>query len=252
MTRRAPAVALAALVALSTLLAAPASAHIRATVEPARAGATNALLDLHAAAESTVAGISKLEVQADPTFAAVPGNVAQGPAGWTVTSTPAGFAAGGPALPAGTDADVRVTVRQLPNASQVVLRVIQSYADGTIERWTELPGPGGADPERPAVVLRLTGATAAPIPSPTAAPSPTETAPPSPSAPATATAGASPATPSASPGAGGEGADFPWIPAVLAAVVLPLGILVFALVRRRTPPKDGGTGPDGAGGATPA
>jgi hypothetical protein len=191
-----------------------------------------------------VAGITTLEVQADPAFTVVPGNLVHGPTGWTVTPTAQGFSVGGPALAAGTDADVRVTVRQLPNASQVVLKVIQSYADGTIERWTELPGPDGAEPERPAVVLRLSGATAAPSPSPTAAPSPTETATASPSAPATA--GAS-ATPSASPGAGGDGSDFPWIPAVLAAVVLPLVILIFALVRRRTPPKGGGAGTGGPG-----
>jgi uncharacterized protein DUF1775 len=204
-----------------------------------------------------VAGITRLEIQADPPISAGAVTIVQGPPVWKVVPGPGGgFAVEGPALQPGVDADVQLRVRELPNASQVVLRILQSYADGTVERWTELPGPDGAEPERPAVILRLTGATAAPGPSASvpAAPSPSPSGAAPPAQEHSMAPAASPSPPPAasqSPAAGGGAAGFPWIPAVLAAVVLPLAVLIFALGRRRTPPKDGDDAPDDFGG-TPA
>jgi uncharacterized protein YcnI len=43
----------------------------------------------------------------------------------------------------------------LPDVSQVVFRVVQTYSDGDVARWIDLP-TGSAEPEHPAPVLSVT------------------------------------------------------------------------------------------------
>ena len=149
-------------------LALPASAHVQVEAVPGAPGAVDAVLNITAAAESDTAGIAKLDVVADPAIPADQVTLVHGPAGWKVTpGTQNGFALEGPALPKGEDAKVSVRVKTLPNVPQVTFKVLQSYSDGDVERWIELPGPDGKEPDKPAPIVKLTaGAASAVSPKP--------------------------------------------------------------------------------------
>jgi hypothetical protein len=149
-------------------LALPALAHVQVEANPGSPGATDATLKIMAAAESSTAGISKIDVTADPAIPADQLTLISGPSGWTVTpGSQGGFAIGGPALAKGEDARVSLKVKQLPSTPQVVFKVLQTYSDGEIERWIELPGPDGKEPDKPAPIVKLTaGAASAVSPEP--------------------------------------------------------------------------------------
>jgi len=149
-------------------LALPALAHVVVEAQPGSPGATDATLKITAAAESSTAGISKIDVTADPAIPADQVTLINGPSGWTVSSgSSGGFAIGGPALGKGEDAVVSLKVKQLPSAPQVVFKVLQTYSDGDVERWIELPGPDGKEPDKPAPIVKLSaGATNAVSPTP--------------------------------------------------------------------------------------
>ena len=137
-------------------LAAPAWAHVEMEAVPGAPGATDATLKVTAEAESTTAGMTKVDVTADPAIPADQVTLADGPPGWTVTpGSQGGFAIGGPALPNGEDATISLKVKQLPNAPQVVFKVLQTYSDGEIDRWIEVPGPDGKEPDKPAPIVKL-------------------------------------------------------------------------------------------------
>lgn len=139
------------------LVAAPAWAHIEVEAQPASPGAADAVLKFTAESESKTAGITRLEILADPAIAADQITLVESPAAWNMgTSTQGGFVVEGPALPAGQDAKLSVKVTQLPNALQVVFKTLQSYSDGRIDRWIELAGPDGQEPEKPAPIIELT------------------------------------------------------------------------------------------------
>ena len=81
--------------------------------------------------------------------------------------TSGGFTLSGPALAKGTDAEISLKVKQLPNVPQVTFKVVQTYSDGEVVRWIELPGPDGKEPDNPAPVVKLTaGAASALSPKP--------------------------------------------------------------------------------------
>jgi hypothetical protein len=137
-------------------LAAPALAHVTVAAEPGSPGANDATLKIMAAGESSTAGITKIDVTADPAIAADQLTLIEGPTGWAVSpGSQGGFAVGGPALSKGDDATVSLRVKQLPAAPQVVFKVLQSYSDGEVERWIELPGPDGKEPDKPAPIVKL-------------------------------------------------------------------------------------------------
>jgi hypothetical protein len=149
-------------------LAAPAWAHVQVEAQPGAPGAVDAILKITAAGESTTAGVTKLEIVADPAIPADQVTLVERPTGWkTSAGSQGGFVVEGPALPTGQDAKVSVRVKQLPNAPQVVFKVLQSYGDGKIDRWIALPGPDGKEPEFPAPIVKLTaGAQSAISPKP--------------------------------------------------------------------------------------
>ena len=149
-------------------LALPALAHVVVEAQPGTPGATDATLKVTAAAESSTAGISKIDVTADPAIPADQITLISGPSGWTVsTGSQGGFAVGGPALAKGEAAVVSLRVKQLPSAPQVVFKVLQTYSDGDVERWIELPGPDGKEPDKPAPIVKLSaGAASAVSPTP--------------------------------------------------------------------------------------
>ena len=149
-------------------MAAPARAHVEVEATPGAPGATDATLKIMAAGESGTAGTSKLDVVADPAIAADQVTLVSGPTGWTLTpGTSGGFTLSGPALAKGTDAEISLKVKQLPNVPQVTFKVVQTYSDGEVVRWIELPGPDGKEPDNPAPVVKLTaGAASALSPKP--------------------------------------------------------------------------------------
>ena len=156
MSKRTLSVVLAGAAIIWGGLAAPALAHVTVAAEPGSPGATDATLKITAAGESSTAGIAKIDVTSDPAIAADQITLVNGPTGWTVSpGSQGGFAVGGPALPKGEDAKVSLRVKQLPTAPQVVFKVLQSYSDGDVERWIELPGPDGKEPDKPAPIVKL-------------------------------------------------------------------------------------------------
>ncbi|MFJ7779467.1 DUF1775 domain-containing protein [Streptomyces yangpuensis] len=179
--------ALGALVVLG-VSAGPAAAHAGVTASDPRALAENVTLSFTSEAESDSAGIAELRVVLPKGIAPDAVSLKDAPEGWKLTATPDGYSIGGTALATGTDAEYSITVRQLPDEKSLAFKTLETYSDGKVSRWIEVP-TGGEKVDNPAPVLELKAAAPgakpiAPIPSPT--PTPT-------SAPAT--------TPSAVPSA---------------------------------------------------
>ncbi|MEU9289451.1 DUF1775 domain-containing protein [Streptomyces sp. NPDC048275] len=178
-------VALAGAAALTATLAlaAPAAAHAEVEADTPQALAENVTLSFVSEAESDSAGFTELRVVLPEGIA--PGDVSldEAPKGWKLKPTDDGYAVGGPALKAGVDAEHKIEVRQLPDAKEIAFKTIETYSDGEVSRWIELP-TGGEEPEQPAPVLELKAAAPGAAPaSPT--PGPTESATPSPTPSAT-------------------------------------------------------------------
>uniref|UniRef100_UPI00403FF7DB DUF1775 domain-containing protein n=1 Tax=Streptomyces sp. SS7 TaxID=3108485 RepID=UPI00403FF7DB len=175
--RRAGAVGVLTLTA-ALALATPAFAHAEVEADTARALAENVTLSFVSEAESASAGFTEMRVVLPKGIA--PGDVTlvEAPKGWTFKATGDGYTVGGPKLAVGTDAEYKVKVRQLPDAKELAFKTVETYSDGEISRWIELPG-GGAEPEQPAPLLKLKAAApgATPVgPSPTASAAPSVTA----------------------------------------------------------------------------
>lgn len=65
----------------------------------------------------------------------------------------------GHALKPGEFGAFTVIAGQLPDASSITFRALQTYSDGSVVRWIETPAPGSnAEPENPAPVLTLAAA----------------------------------------------------------------------------------------------
>ncbi|MFE4603687.1 DUF1775 domain-containing protein [Kitasatospora indigofera] len=215
----------AALVAGALALAAgPAFAHVEVEAENAQALATGVTVSFNAEAESTTAGVTSLRVVLPAGIAPADVTLAQGPDGWTLTPAEDGYTVSGPAVTPGKDVAYKVTVRQLPDAKELAFKTLQTYSDGRVDRWIELP-QNGAKPDKPAPVLQLKAAApgATPVapsptvPSPSATPSATPT--PTPTTPATSAAAPAPApAPSTAPKADAEDDSSSATPIVIAAV----------------------------------
>lgn len=213
----------------------PASAHTGVKVSPARAGASNAVVTVNAEAESDNAGVKSVQVFLPDGITAPDIILLKAPKGWKLSSTAAdSYTVGGPAVPVGTDAEHQVRVRQLPNAPQVSFKILQTYSDGRIDRWIEVPSAANPEPANPAPTVKLAAAAAPPS---SAAPT---TAPATPSAARSSAATDAPATdaavtafPSANdePAAGNGGL---WIGAgLLLAVIAAVGGALYLRQRRR-------------------
>jgi hypothetical protein len=233
-TVRRCAVVLAAGAAVLVSAAGPALAHVEVEAAPARALATDALLTMTAEAESATAGIAGVRIQLPPGLIATDLRLASGPSGWRLTGSGNVVTVRGPALPVGRSLRLGIRVRQLPAAEQLVLKTVQSYADGQQDAWIELPSTSVPDPDQPAPVVRLQAAApgATPVPRATT-PAPTTAAPTS----AAPTTSAAPSTVAASSAAAaeaddGRGSDVGWLyGGVLIGLVL-LGGLVLAARRK--------------------
>lgn len=230
--RRAAVVLVAGAAAVLTA-AGPAFAHVEVDAAPSRALATDALLTMTAEAESSSAGISGVRIQLPSGLLPTDLKLASGPAGWKLTGSAAVVDVTGSALPVGRSLKLGLRVRQLPAGSQLVLKTVQSYADGKQDAWIDVPSDSVPDPDQPAPVVKLQAAApgATPVPRATT-PAPTTAAPSTTVAPTTA-APTSSAPAVAEPAADEEnGSGAAWLfGGVLIGVVL-LGGIVFAASRK--------------------
>src|SRR5215472_9480098 len=180
----------AATAAAVLLSAGPALAHI--TISPASvpAGST-AVLTFHVPNEETNADAVKLDVQI-PTVHPIAQLLVQPVPGWTISVRTIKLAkplvtddgsfsqavseviwSGGKILP-GQFQDFSVSADPLPaGISQLPFKAIQTYSNGDVVRWIDLPQPGEPAPAHPAPILTLTTGTAT---APAAAPARTGSA----------------------------------------------------------------------------
>jgi uncharacterized protein YcnI len=231
-TVRRCAVVLAAGAAVLVVAAGPALAHVEVQAAPARALATDVLLSMTAEAESRTAGIVGVRIQLPAGLVPTDLRLASGPSGWRLTGSGDVVSVRGAALPVGRSLRLGIRVRQLPAGQQLVLKTVQSYADGRQDAWIEVPSTSVPDPDQPAPVVRLQAAApgATPVPRATT-PAPT-TAAPTTTAPTTAapsTTAVAPPSPAAAEADDGGGSGVGWLfGGVLIGVVLLGGIVLAA------------------------
>lgn len=203
--------------------AAPAWAHVQVSADKPQAGATDVTVTFTGEAESSKAGIRSERVVLPEGITPQQVRLGKAPGGWSYTSTSDGFTVGGKALPIGTDAVWSVVVDQLPTgATELPFKTIETYGDGEVVRWIEIPVPGQAVPDNPAPVLKVKAAAAA---APTTA-APTTAAPTTP--PAAVPTGPGPAVPAADPGHSPG-----WVIALSAVVLLAVVVAGGIAMRRR-------------------
>ncbi len=140
------------------------------TASDARALAENVTLSFTSEAESDGAGIKELRIVLPKGIAPNAVALKDAPKGWKLTATADGYTVRGKALTVGTDAEHSITVRQLPDAKSLAFKTLETYSDGKMSRWIEVPG-NGEKAENPAPVLELKAAAPgaepiAPNPSP--------------------------------------------------------------------------------------
>jgi uncharacterized protein YcnI len=248
MTRRIGLVLLGALV-LAVLGAAEASAHV--TVSPASLpqGTSDALLTFRVPNESATAAVVGLKVQFPVTHPIVLVNPESG-SGWqvsvvrsalpkpvttddgTFTSITSEIDWSGGSIPVGQFGEFNVLAQGIPTGTDaLVFKAIQTYADGTVVSWIEVPTKSVPDPPHPAPTITLTpaghGASS--------------------STPSTAAAASSGTTANAGGGtsaSGGSASDAMAIAAlVLGGFAVIVALLAVWLGRPRFGGRDGGDGP---------
>ncbi|CAM5655687.1 DUF1775 domain-containing protein [Streptomyces avidinii] len=171
--RRLAFAAVAALAAVG-VTAGPAAAHAEVTASDPRALAENVTLSFTSEAESDSAGIAELRVVLPKGIAPDAVTLKDAPEEWKLTATPDGYAIGGPALATGTDAEYSITVRQLPDEKALAFKTLETYSDGKVSRWIEVP-TSGEKVDNPAPLLELKAAAPGArliVPSPTPSPDP--------------------------------------------------------------------------------
>lgn len=230
------AVVLAAGAAAAVGVAGPAYAHVEVEAEPSRALAAGAVIRMTAEAESSTAGITGVRIQLPAGLVTGDFRLASGPAGWRLSGANQVLEARGPALPVGRSLRLALRVRQLPAARRVVLKTVQSYADGRQDSWIEVPAAGAPEPDAPAPVLRLAPAAPGATAVPGATPAPPTTAPGP--APTTAAVPAPAASPASAPAQDG-GSNAVWLFAGAGIGALFLGGAVLAVRVRSGPPASG-------------
>jgi hypothetical protein len=205
----------------------PASAHVEVAADNPKAGATNVTLTFTGEAESATAGIAAERVVLPAGMSPSGVSLVKAPKGWTFKAGADGFTVGGTPLAKGTDAKWSVKVTSLPtDRSSLAFKVLETYGDGEIQRWIDLRDAGQPEPEHPAPVLTVKGATSA---APTTATTTAAT-----TAPATASPAPAATTDAAQAATAGDDSGpraWPWILVALVAVALIAAAIM--LTRRR-------------------
>jgi len=158
-------------------LATPAWAHVEVEADKPQAGARDVTLTFTGEAESNSGGIRSERVVLPSGITPSDVRLKKAPEGWKLTPGSDGFTVAGPALKIGEDAVWAVTVAQLPtNSTTLSFKTLETYSDGQISRWIEIPQAGQPEPDNPAPTLKVKPAAAvssAPVTSsPTASASP--------------------------------------------------------------------------------
>ncbi|MDG4828146.1 YcnI family protein [Solwaraspora sp. WMMD1047] len=173
----------------------PASAHVSVTATDATPGGyTKAAFRVPNEKEDAGTTVVEINLPTDTPIASV--SVKPLP-GWTVVTTRGALpapvetadgvvteavtkivwtAADGVAIGPGQFEEFEVYLGPLPEAEQVVFKALQTYEDGDVVRWIEVPVAGGEEPANPAAVLQLAAATdeAVEAPAPEAVEAPAE------------------------------------------------------------------------------
>ncbi len=214
--------AAAVVLGIVLLATAPAAAHVEVSPGTAAAGTGDVVLTFTAESESTTAGVTALRVVLPPGVAPADVGWVSGPPGWTLRTASDGYTVSGPAVPVGREVVYAVRIRRLPpRAGQLAFRTLQTYSDGRVDRWIELPQRGASEPPNPAPVLTVTGPVSPGASGATGA------------SPGTVPSGPAPATTSAV--SGRDSGAPPWVwPAGVVAVLAAGTALWWFLRRRRT------------------
>jgi periplasmic copper chaperone A len=159
------------------LVSVPALAHITTTPDSAAAGSA-AVLTFHVPDEEANAATTKLDIRI-PTDHPIAQLLVKPVAGWTISVRTVTLAkpvvtddgqftqavseviwSGGRIQP-GQFQDFTVSADPLPQGvSELAFKAIQTYSDGHVVRWIDLPQAGQPAPDHPAPVLTLTTPTA--------------------------------------------------------------------------------------------
>ncbi len=156
----------------AALIGGPAFAHVEVEADKAQAGARDVTLTFHGEAESGRAGIESERVVLPSGIVPADVKLVKAPRSWKFTTGSDGFTVAGPALEVGQDAEFAVRVAQLPtDATTLSFKTLETYSDGDVSRWIDLPEEGQPEPDNPAPTLKLKPAAAVATTSPSAAPS---------------------------------------------------------------------------------
>lgn len=167
-----------ALAGLGLAVAAPAFAHVSVSAPGATSGGSDQLITFRVPNESGTAVTTEVQVRF-PANTPIASVLPKPHPGWTVTTTTAKLAkpivtddgditevvstvswkavAKSDAIPVGEFDEFVVLAGQLPQAASLTFPAIQTYSDGTVVKWIEVPAPGSTgQPEHPAPKLTLT------------------------------------------------------------------------------------------------
>ena len=213
-----PLLAALATAALVLFGAAPAAAHVEASVDPgAQAGAGPVTVTFSAAAESSSAGIASIRALLPAGIPPESVSLASGPAGWALTPTTDGYDITGPPLAPGTDAEFAITIEELPSdATVLVFKTLVRYTDGAEDAWIEEPTTDNPEPQNPAPAI-----TVAPAAAPTTTPSPSA----SPATTSSVAATTASTTPQASAADEDGTPAWPWILGAVLVVAVAGGLV---------------------------
>jgi len=146
---------------IAAVLAPPAWAHVEVEADKPQAGAHDVTLTFTGEGESTTAGIISERVVLPAGISAADVRLKKAPDGWKLTAGADGFTVAGAALKPGQDARVAVVVAQLPSDSTtLVFKTLETYSDGKISRWIDVPEEGQPEADNPAAVLKVKPAAA--------------------------------------------------------------------------------------------
>ena len=177
--RRVIAAPFVATVALATILLMSGSASAHVTVQPGTLpkGASDVIFSFSTPNETANANVTQLEIDF-PTDHPLLSAYAETIPGWNATVVTSKLAkpvntddgqiteaisqitwtATGAGIPPSQFGLFTVSVGQLPsNTKKLTFKALQTYSDGTIVRWIELPVKGTPAPENPAPTLTLSG-----------------------------------------------------------------------------------------------
>jgi uncharacterized protein YcnI len=147
---------------LAAILAAgTAWAHVEVSSDKKQAGATDVTVTFTGEAESNTAGLKSARVVLPDGIAPSQVKLTKAPSGWTFTELSDGFRIKGKPLPIGIDAVWSILIDKLPdNVTELPFKTVETYGDGEIANWIEVPSPGQQVPD-PAPILTLAPASGA-------------------------------------------------------------------------------------------